>query len=131
VGRGAQGSRLRHRGGILTEAPECPRCLLPADSRCSPTSQGKAWQAFVPASPQVGDVRGLRVLDAACGPGLYGAELLRLGAQLVGFDPSTPIIDRARARLGPAIDLHLAELGERLPYEDATFDRVVCALAIG
>jgi len=29
----------------------------------------------------LGDVRGKRVLDAACGPGLYAAELIGRGAQ--------------------------------------------------
>jgi SAM-dependent methyltransferase len=33
-------------------------------------------------------VAGRRVLDAACGPGLYAAELARRGAQEVGFDNS-------------------------------------------
>jgi 2-polyprenyl-3-methyl-5-hydroxy-6-metoxy-1,4-benzoquinol methylase len=32
----------------------------------------------------LGDVADKRVLDAACGPGLYAAELIRRGAQVVG-----------------------------------------------
>lgn len=36
----------------------------------------------------LGDVAGKRVLDAACGPGLYAAELVRRGAQVVGFGQS-------------------------------------------
>ena len=32
----------------------------------------------------LGDVAGKRVLDAACGPGLYAGELIRRGAQVVG-----------------------------------------------
>ena len=32
----------------------------------------------------LGDVTGKRVLDAACGPGLYAAELIGRGAQVVG-----------------------------------------------
>jgi 2-polyprenyl-3-methyl-5-hydroxy-6-metoxy-1,4-benzoquinol methylase len=37
----------------------------------------------------LGDVAGLRVLDAACGPGLYAAELAGRGAEVIGFDQRT------------------------------------------
>jgi SAM-dependent methyltransferase len=33
----------------------------------------------------LGDVAGARVLDAACGPGLYAGELVRRGAEVVGL----------------------------------------------
>jgi SAM-dependent methyltransferase len=38
----------------------------------------------------LGDVAGQRGLDAACGPGLYAAELIGRGAQVVGFDQTAP-----------------------------------------
>ena len=78
----------------------------------------------------LGPVRGLRVLDAACGPGLYADVLVRSGAEVSGFDASTVMVDLARQRLGDRAELQVAVLGERLPYADAAFDRVVCALAI-
>jgi len=78
----------------------------------------------------LGSVRGLRVLDAGCGPGLYAAELLGAGASVTGFDASPLMVDLARQRLGEAARIDLACLGERLPYPDETFDRAVCALTI-
>jgi SAM-dependent methyltransferase len=78
----------------------------------------------------LGPVQGLRVLDAACGPGLYADVLLRSGAQVSGFDASALMVELARRRLGDRADLRIAVLGRRLPYADAAFDRVVCALAI-
>src|SRR2546423_12559973 len=36
------------------------------------------------------------VLDLACGPGRHAAELERLGARVVGFDPSRAMLWRAR-----------------------------------
>jgi SAM-dependent methyltransferase len=78
----------------------------------------------------LGDVRGQRVLDAACGPGLYAAELVARGAELAAFDLSECMLDLARQRVGDAVSLSVASLGDRLPYEDETFDRVLCALAI-
>ena len=78
----------------------------------------------------LGEVRGLRVLDAGCGPGLYTAALVRAGADVVGFDASAVMVDLARRRVGGAARIDVARLGDRLPLPDATFDAVVCALVI-
>ena len=77
-----------------------------------------------------GDVAGLQVLDAGCGPGLYSVELLGRGATVVGFDASEAMVALARERLGDAAEVVEARLGERLPFADAAFDLAVCALAI-
>jgi SAM-dependent methyltransferase len=78
----------------------------------------------------VGDVAGKRVLDAGCGPGLYAQELLARGADLVGVDASAAMVDLARTRLGDRARVLQADLGEPLPFPDASFDLVVCALVI-
>ena len=78
----------------------------------------------------LGPVDGLRVLDAACGPGIYASELVEKGAEVVAFDASPVMVELARARLGGRARVDRAVLGEPLPYPDAAFDRVVCALAI-
>jgi SAM-dependent methyltransferase len=51
----------------------------------------------------LGDVTGQRVLDAACGPGLYAAELIGRGAQVVGSDRSPRMVEicPAHVRLRP------------------------------
>jgi SAM-dependent methyltransferase len=78
----------------------------------------------------LGDVAGLRVLDAGCGPGLYAEELLVRGAEVVGFDASTAMVDLARARVGDRAEIRVARLDEPLPYPDDSVDVVLCALAI-
>lgn len=78
----------------------------------------------------LGDVRGRRVLDAGCGPGLYADELLARGAEVVGFDASAAMVELARARVGDRAEIRVARLGEPLPYADDSVDLVVCALAI-
>jgi SAM-dependent methyltransferase len=70
------------------------------------------------------------VLDAACGPGLYAQELVRRGAAVEAFDASAAMVARARDRLGPAVPVEHAVLGDALPFADGRFDLVVCALAI-
>jgi 2-polyprenyl-3-methyl-5-hydroxy-6-metoxy-1,4-benzoquinol methylase len=50
----------------------------------------------------LGDVVGLRVLDAGCGPGLYAEEVVRRGAAVVGFDESPDMVRLDRLRLDRA-----------------------------
>lgn len=78
----------------------------------------------------LGPVDGQRVLDAACGPGLYLRELLSRGATVTAFDASLSMIELARRQTGSQIRIDHAVLGEPLPYGDNVFDIVVCALAI-
>jgi SAM-dependent methyltransferase len=78
----------------------------------------------------LGDVHGKRVLDAACGPGFYVKELLARSAEVVGCDASRMMIERARARVGDGVALHVHSLDDPLSWaESGTFDIVLCALA--
>ncbi len=78
----------------------------------------------------LGEVRGRRVLDAACGPGFYLQELRARGAEVAGCDASPRMIELARARVGPEVDLRVHPLEEPLDWVPAeTLDVVLCALA--
>lgn len=63
---------------------------------------------FEIANPEIPNIleglpRGLRVLDAGCGSGVQGAELLRRhGHRVVGVDLSESSIDKAKIRLAEA-----------------------------
>ena len=78
----------------------------------------------------LGPVTGRRVLDAACGPGLYLRELLERGATVSAFDASPVMVALARQLTADQVRVERAVLGEPLPYPDCAFDLVVCALAI-
>ncbi|MGN6413091.1 class I SAM-dependent methyltransferase [Flexivirga sp.] len=77
-----------------------------------------------------GDVSGRRILDAGCGSGPTTATLRDAGAHVHGFDRSAAMIELARARLGPEVDLRVADLAEPLPYGDAEFDDVIASLVL-
>jgi ubiquinone/menaquinone biosynthesis C-methylase UbiE len=103
-----------------------------ADEFLSHASQG-FFNAFYdrPACLELlGDVSGARVLDVACGPGLYAEELVKRGATVVGFDQSPRMIELCRARV-PSGDFRVSDLAEPLDWlADATFDLVLFALAL-
>ncbi len=77
-----------------------------------------------------GDVRGRRILDAGCGSGPLAAALHAQGATVTGFDSSAAMVELARQRLGTAAELHVAELGQPLPFTDGAFDDVVASLVL-
>ena len=78
----------------------------------------------------LGDVSGKRVLDAACGPGLYAEELVRRGAEVVGFDQSERMVEICRRRV-PTGEFCVHDLADPLSWlDDETFDLVLFALAL-
>jgi SAM-dependent methyltransferase len=70
--------------------------------------------------------KGKRVLDAGCGTA-YGTEsLARAGAaEVTGVDRARAVLEVARPRMPQGVTLQAADL-EELPFEDGSFDLVVC-----
>lgn len=77
-----------------------------------------------------GDVDGHRMLDAGCGSGLLASALRVKGAEVTAFDASPAMVDLARERLGEGASIQVANLAERLPFDDAAFDDVVTSLVL-
>ncbi len=77
------------------------------------------------------DVKGLKIIDAACGPGKYAEILKERGAEVVGFDFSPQMIELAQKRLGDTSSFFVHDLSDPLPqFSDTSFDIVLCALAL-
>lgn len=78
----------------------------------------------------LGEVAGQRILDAACGPGLYAEELMRRGARVSGFDNSPGMVRLARERV-PQADFRVHDAGDPLEWlPDGAVDAVLFALAL-
>lgn len=75
-----------------------------------------------------GDVSGRSVLDAGCGSGPLSSALLHRGASVSGFDLSAEMLKIAATRLGPGVELKVADLALPLPYADNSFDDVIASL---
>lgn len=77
---------------------------------------------------------GHRVLDLGCGTGTLTVQIKRSqpDAEVVGLDGDPDVLRRAadkRDRAGVTLDL-VQGLSDRLPFEDASFDRVLCSLLL-
>jgi SAM-dependent methyltransferase len=78
----------------------------------------------------LGDVAGKRVLDAACGPGLYAAELIGRGAQVVGFDHSPRMVEICRAHVSQG-EFRVHDLADPIAWlPDQSVDLALCALVL-
>ncbi|MDB5072447.1 MAG: Methyltransferase type 11 [Candidatus Eremiobacteraeota bacterium] len=78
----------------------------------------------------IGGVRGLDVLDAGCAAGEHSAWLVEHGARVVALDASETMVGLARERLGESARVLHADLAQRLPLADASFDVVLSSLTL-
>jgi SAM-dependent methyltransferase len=78
----------------------------------------------------LGDVSGLRVLEAGCGPGVLTSWLVGNGAIVTAMDMSQEMVRLATERLGERANILTADLAEPLPFADASFDLVVASLVL-
>jgi SAM-dependent methyltransferase len=91
-----------------------------------------AYAPWLRAQLGVDDARGLRVLDVGCGAGVQVAAFARAGADAHGLDLVPEHVRQAEAHLR-ALELPPTVVvgdAEDLPYEDASFDRVVSLNAL-
>jgi SAM-dependent methyltransferase len=72
---------------------------------------------------------GVRLLDVACGAGALTAAAAKRGAQAVGVDLSTGMLELAR-RSHPDLDFREADI-EHLPFVDGSFDAITCSFVLG
>jgi len=79
-----------------------------------------------PAFEQLGNVRGLNVLDFGCGHGMAAVVLARAGARVTAFDLSGGYIGEAHRRaFANQVDIDFVQAdGERLPFADSSFNRI-------
>ena len=81
-------------------------------------------------------IRGCRILDAGCGSGWYSEQLVSRGATVEAIDASGAMIDHARKRLRDAgaaddqVSFRVADLADRLPFDDEIFDGIVSPLVL-
>jgi SAM-dependent methyltransferase len=102
--------------------------------RYSARGENKAENGYIehPAMRRaIGDVRGLDVLEAGCGPGFLARHLLAAGARVTGFDISPTMVALAERRTEGQAHLFQADLGQSLTrLGNESFDLVASSLVI-
>lgn len=109
------------------------RCLTPLyDALCAVLGFGGAFRERLVRD--LAPARGERILDIGCGTGVLVARVAprASGGLVVGADPDAGALRRAARRsrdAGVPVNLCVAT-GERLPFRDGAFDRIVSSLAL-
>lgn len=85
----------------------------------------REWDRALAALP---DVRGATVLDLGCAVGDQAAALAARGARVIGFDLDGELLEAARGRTIPGVELHRADL-RSLPDPGVLADGIWCSLA--
>ena len=79
----------------------------------------------------IGPVDGLKVADIGCGTGRYSLRLAEAGAEVVGVDFSTGMLDVLRRKTASrSLKIYEYDLTKGIPFESNAFDRVICCLVI-
>lgn len=77
------------------------------------------------------ELKGLKVLDMGCGPGVYSRELIEKGAIVTGVDSSEKMIELTKTNAPKAINIYVQDLNEGLPNEKSSvYDIVLSPLVI-
>ncbi|HEY9844403.1 MAG: class I SAM-dependent methyltransferase [Candidatus Sericytochromatia bacterium] len=77
-------------------------------------------------------LRGQRVLDAGCGPGVYSLWLAQQGAEVTALDYSPAMLEMLRKQAGRRSPIRLlqADLSGPLPLPNQGFDLILCAMVL-
>ena len=75
-----------------------------------------------------GVAAGMRLLDVACGPGYGAGAAAARGAKAVGVDFAEDMVGEAIKNF-PSAEFQVGD-GENLPFEDGSFDAVVCPFGL-
>ncbi len=93
------------------------------------TSTSKAAETLLKFVGCEGDnATKIRLLDVACGPGYSAGLAVKRGAVAFGLDFAAAMVDKA-STLYPAAVFKEGD-AENLPFEDNSFDAVVCAFGL-
>lgn len=73
------------------------------------------------------DLKGLKILDVGCGPGIFSILLSKLGGEVIGLDYTPKMIEKARENAdncGVKVNFTQGD-AQNLIFEDGSFDVVI------
>ncbi len=93
----------------------------------SPLGKAIFWAEERAIMRMLGARPGLVALDAGCGTGVFTASLVKAGMIVTGIDESEKMLAVAKSKPPLNVVKFIKGNLERLPFEDDSFDRVLCS----
>jgi len=85
---------------------------------------------IIPGALKMLDPRkGEKILDVACGQGVFARKLAEVGAEVTGIDAAKDLINAAQKR-SPNIQYLVADASSMKMFQNESFDAVSCIMAI-
>lgn len=107
--------------------------LAESFARLAPSKAENAYIEQPAMRSAVGQVKGLKIFEVGCGPGILAEYLVHEGAKVVGFDVSPKMIELAKNRNPKNATFFVADGALPLPLDasqNGQFDMAVASLAI-
>ena len=124
-------------GAIAARGSPCERLSLEDDRlfddaafASEPRAEDNARYERPAIRAVAGDVKGLDVVDVGCGGGEHALWLLERGARVVALDANPQMVELARRRLAPDVDVRLHDLREPLPLQKERFHLIFSSLTL-
>ena len=115
-------------------ALEAYELIAESFDRLAPSKAENAYIEQPAMRKAIGEnVRGLKIFEAGCGPGILAEYLVHEGAKVVGYDVSPKMIELAKKRNPKNATFFVADGALALPLDisqNGQFDMVVASLAI-
>lgn len=107
--------------------------LAEAFARLAPSKAENAYIEQPAMRKAVGDVKGMKILEAGCGPGILAEYLVHEGAKVVAYDVSPKMIELAKERNPKNATFFVADSAKTLPLAqdyNGQFDMVAASLSM-
>lgn len=128
------GLAARCHDGLVTEGERTARQYDAIGAAYSVGNEKGSFHAYYerPATVALlGEVKGLRVLETGCGPGVLTGWLADNGAAVTAMDVSPVMVQLARDRVGGRARVMVGDVAEPLAFAaDASVDLVVASLVL-
>jgi len=90
-----------------------------------PVWQNSPERSHIEITEELLDPLGARIIDVGCGAGQITRALAKMGAEVIGIDPSTRQLKRARSEPPLGNEIYIKGTAENLPFDDQSVDIIL------
>ena len=90
-----------------------------------PEWQNSPKRSHIEITEELLDPLGATIIDVGCGTGQITRALTKIGARVIGIDPSTRQLERARSEPSLGNEVYIKGTAENLPFDNQSIDIIL------